>query len=105
MANGSCPCCGQTLPDDIPDGLRIEGRCRELFDRVRRSGQRGIMADVLFNAIYADHADGGPMTGVKIISVFVCRINKRLKPFGLRVMGEHSGHGVYSTYRLVNLNA
>lgn len=105
MLKKDCPCCGQALPTDIPDGLNLKGKKREIFDRVHRSGKRGIMADVLFDVIYSDYADGGPMSGAKVISAYVWRLNKKIKPFGLRVMGEHSGHGVYSTYRLVNLNA
>lgn len=98
-----CPCCGQTLPPDLPKGLKLRGRKLEVFNMVRRAGQYGITADRIFDRLYELDPNGGPDKGLKIISVFVCYLNKRLRPFGMRVRAEPNGGrgGVgLSPYRL-----
>lgn len=98
-----CPTCGQTLPDDMPPGLKLSGYRRVLFELVRKAGQHGVTTDVLFDRLYGSRADGGPESGIKVISVHACHINNRIRKFGLQIKSDGAGHGVYGTYRLVKL--
>lgn len=100
-----CACCGQTLPDDLPDGLILRGKMRLLYDRVRRAGKNGIRADLLFEFMYGEDPNGGPDTGIKIIPVHVNHINSRLVKFNQRIIGSRSGHGAFAQYRMWSLNA
>lgn len=98
-----CPCCGQALPPEEPEGLGLRGKRKILFDLVRKAGKHGIRADRLFSALYDDDPNGGPNTGLKIIAVHICHANKVLKRFGLRIRGGQTGHGALGQYRLINV--
>lgn len=102
-----CQCCGQTLPPDGPQGLKLTARERRIYEIVRRAGQNGIKTDIIFDRVYSEDSDGGPDTQTKIISVFVCGLNKKLSQVGWRIKsgdwgGRHSG---FATYALVRMNA
>lgn len=100
-----CACCGQTLPPDLPKGLKLRGRRLDIYNIVRRAGQNGITSDVIFERLYALDPNGGPDSGVRVVSIMICHLNKRLQPFGQKVQGGHTGNGCYGEYRLVTLNA
>lgn len=100
-----CPCCGQTIPLDLPIGLTLRGKRLEIYNIVRRAGLHGITSDLIFERLYALDPNGGPDTGVRQISVMICHLNKRLASVGQRVQGGHTGNGCFGTYRLVIDNA
>ncbi len=101
-----CPRCGQTLPPDLPEGLKLRGRKLEVFNAVRKAGQHGITADRIFDKLYALDPNGGSSKGLKIVSIFVNQLNKDLKLVGLRVRAANSGGRggtTLSPYRLENV--
>lgn len=101
-----CACCGQTLPYNYPNGLRLTPQLRRCYDIIRRAGQSGIHSDIIFDRMYKDDEDGGPLTATKIISVYVCSLNKKLPPFGQKILSDDWGgrRDNHARYRLV-LNA
>ena len=57
----------------------------------------GTTPERLFNAIYADSIDGGPLTGRKAMAVQRVNLNRKLAPLLLKVSSGGSGRagGVY----------
>ena len=57
----------------------------------------GITPEKLFDAIYRDSVDGGPMTGPKTMQVQRVNLNKRIAPLGLAITSGGPGRagGVY----------
>ncbi len=100
-----CPCCGQTMPPDLPVGLKLRGNRLRVYEIVRRAGQNGITSDRIFDKLYELDPNGGPESGLRIVSIIVCYLNKRLKDVGQKIQGGASGHGCPGEYRLVTLNA
>ncbi len=102
-----CPCCGQTLPTDGPAGLKLTRSQRRIYDIIRKAGPNGITSDVIFDRLYRDDPDGGPDTQTKIISVFICSLNKKLPKFGQKIQsGDWGGRAPrFATYTLVRLDA
>lgn len=97
-----CPTCGQTVPDELaPAKLTISQR--RLVERVRRAGQHGIPSDKLFDYVYEDDPDGGPLSGMACLHVRIMYINRRLKNIGKRVLGTPSGRNEPGSYRLVDI--
>ena len=68
---------------------------------VHRSGVHGIRSDILFDLIYGADPNGGPDTGQKILAVHICRMNKDMKIFGLRLRSLTVGRGGYGSYVLI----
>ena len=99
-----CPCCGQTLPDPLPLGLKLVGVERALLERIVKAGKHGIRGDLLFNYIYCSDPDGGPLTGLKVLSVVVWKLNKKLKPLGKKIKSDSAGgRHVHANYTVVDL--
>jgi hypothetical protein len=100
----ACPCCGQTLPRDFlfvstTSGLHLGGMQKRLFEEVSEAGPQGIHAEVLFDRLYAGRRDGGPDSGIRVVAAVVSQLNKKLKPFGKKVV---AGRGL-RFYSLVDL--
>jgi hypothetical protein len=93
-----CPACGQTLPEKLPLGLCFRGIKKRIVDVVHRAGETGIPTDALFDRIYGEDPNGGPETGFKIIAVHVCAMNKKMKPFGLKISSKTVGRGGCGAY-------
>lgn len=104
MTGDVCTCCGQTLPpDDL--GITLPLRLRRILNAVRVSGRHGIRTDRLFDIIYGDDIDGGPLSGIKVLHVHISKLNKLIAPHGWRVAGEHTGNaGTYGLYRLIRVD-
>jgi len=68
------------------------------------ASDNGISSDQLLNKLYAHRRDGGPLTAQTIIHVYVCKINKKLRPFGMRIHCRGWGGGEYGTYQLYRTN-
>lgn len=95
-----CPTCGQTLPNPLPHNLKFRGIKDRILRVVHRSGVHGVRSDVLFDRVYGDDPNGGPLTGMKILAVHICKMNKDMKPFGLCIRSLTVGRGGYGTYVL-----
>lgn len=102
-----CACCGQTLPPVDPPGVKLTPRERRIYEIIQRAGKHGISADLVFDRVYADDRDGGPNTQLKIISVFVCSLNRKLPKAGQMIKsGDWGGnHTNCARYWLVKLDA
>ena len=62
------------------------------------SAKCGTTPTRLFDAIYADDSDGGPLTGRKAMQVQRVNLNRRLAPLGLRITSGGAGRagGLYT---------
>lgn len=89
--NVVCSCCGQTLPPDLPFGLKLGAGQKRILDIVRRAGQHGINSADLFDKIYGDEADGGPLTGLNCLHVRIWHINRKLKTVGKVIRAGRGG--------------
>lgn len=75
-----------------------------LFDRVQQAGKHGIDRRTLFDYLYANDANGGPLS-FNIISQHICGINRKLKkvnyPFRIAsTYGNKTGRGGNAIYTL-----
>ena len=52
----------------------------------------GVTPARLFNVIYADLIDGGPLTGRKAVQVQRINLNRKLAPLGLHIESAGSGY-------------
>ena len=52
----------------------------------------GVTPERLFNSIYADSIDGGPLTGRRSVQVQRVNLNRRIAPLGLRIHSAGSGY-------------
>ena len=93
-----CPTCGQTLPESLPITAQFRGVKREIMKMVHKAGKNGIRSDVLFDRIYGQDPNGGPLTGLKIIAVHVCAMNRVLKPLGWHLHALTVGRGGFGFY-------
>ena len=92
-ALGVCPCCGQTLPPDLPFGLKFSPQQQRIVERVRRAGPNGICSDDLFAFAYKDDPDGGPLSGKDCLYVRVRQINCKLAKVGKVIRAPRGGNG------------
>lgn len=96
-----CPKCGQTLPPDIPKGLKVRAGELRLFELVNNAGKHGIWPDDLFDKLYDDHPDGGPEYGKNTMASRIVHLNKKLKKLGLMIRSG-SGRGT-NPYRILKV--
>jgi hypothetical protein len=52
----------------------------------------GVTPARLFEALYSDSIDGGPLTGRKAVQVQRVNLNRRIAPLGLRIRSAGSGY-------------
>ncbi len=90
-----CPTCGQTLPEPAPAGVRLSPLKTKIFERVRRAGPNGISTRDLWDLIYANDADGGPIS-LKVLAVHINQLNKQLRPLGKRIWAGQGGAASFS---------
>ena len=103
-----CQCCGQTLPPEplALKGLKLNGNRLEIYKRVLKAGRHGVTSLSLFEMLYGDDPDGGPLSTRNIISVYVCQLNHRLVPLGQKIVSEgRVGPHIYARYRIENVPA
>lgn len=96
-----CPCCGSALaaPSRL-DGVLDQARLAPQGERVVRIVARrpGIDRRALADALFAERADGGPLSAEQQVATVVCAANRKLGLLGLRVA---AGMGVRSGYHLI----
>lgn len=87
----TCKCCGAVIPEPAQN---LSPTQRKLYAFVAK--HPGVTLDQIFNHLYADRADGGPLY-TNIVSVFISTMNKIL--VGQRIRADKPGPG--ATYRLI----
>lgn len=98
-----CQCCGQSLPRHLKLSVVLAPSQRRLVERVHKAGPNGILSTDLFDYLYSDDPDGGPLSGNKAIHVRICSTNKKLKLDGLRIRAPRGGVGGHTNYVLEKL--
>lgn len=96
----SCPTCGQSLPRHRPLGLKLGPSTTRLFAMVEKAGPHGIPTDVLYDRLYANDPNGGPLTGHKCLHVRIYLLNKKLRQKGKEIAaidlsGRNGGAATY----------
>lgn len=86
-----CPACGQTLPVVRPYGLQIGTRKQRILEIVQKAGPHGIKTTALFERVYGQDQEGGPLGGNKTLHVHVNQLNKLLRRHHKVIRGERCG--------------
>ena len=95
-----CPHCGHPMPRDFLPYVKLTRMQKRILEIVSRASPNGISTEELAGMVYANDPNGGPAWAYSCIKTTVCRLNKILKPHGLRVYGKLGRHS--DGYRLVN---
>jgi hypothetical protein len=96
-----CPACGQTLPEKpLLDGAYFTPHQSRIFEIVVRAGSSGIGSDDLFDALYRDDPDGGPLSGRKSMYTTIGALNRKLAHHGLRLRATPNGRRTAWNYVL-----
>jgi hypothetical protein len=98
-----CPTCGQTLPPDFPGAYQLSPFQLRILNTVRSAGQHGLTSAQLFERVYGDQSNGGPMSGPRSMHVIIHQMNKKLRAEGYAVRGERVGGGRVGIYKVVRL--
>lgn len=98
-----CPACSRPLPDDELADLLTPLQAK-LYKAVAGAGWPGINHFEIAAIIYRDDPDGGAETD-GAIKALIWKINKRLRPRGIRISAAHRresryGPGLYELIRL-----
>lgn len=96
----TCKCCGHPLAEDDVTSVLTPMQIR-IFTRVQRAGTHGIARKDLFDSVYADRADGGPLNE-NIIAVQALKMRERLAPFGLTIRGSQGPGSRYYIRKITN---
>jgi hypothetical protein len=96
----TCPCCGQVIVPAV-ELAHLSPMEQRVFDIVRTRMPHGISRTRLFDHLYGGDPNGGP-AHINTVSVIVCNLNKKLKPYGIRVNCPQRGWWA-SAYRIIAL--
>ncbi len=88
-----CAHCGHPIPSDEAAGV-LPGKQRKIYELVRDAGTEGIDRDSIMSALYDGQANGGPLGNV-VSSLVSGHINRKIKPFGVRIVGRSGPGGRY----------
>jgi len=89
----TCPCCFGTGQIEQQAPVPLARQQFQIFDIVRRS-QYGITTPAIADRLYADHPDGGPISGHKGVQTQIVQINRKLAKANLR-LGPKTHGGPY----------
>lgn len=103
-----CPCCGSALPPSLVGVeylLQIPLPPRELafLKALTAVHPRPCTKEYLFEAMYGDRPDGGPLSGGRIVITYAYALRKALAAYGWTIPLIY-GSGGQGRYRLVRLN-
>ena len=90
-----CQCCGQPLLPP-PVKMRLSPQQRRIYEAVRQFPRT---TEQLHELLYGADPNGGPLAGTKTIHVVVSQINRRLRPYGVKLRNPHQSH-----YHLVEVD-
>ena len=94
-----CPSCGQEIRSDVDLGIPLSVGNQQIINAVHKAGKNGIMSDRLFDKLYSDDPEGGPLSGMKSLHSRICMLNRKIEPIGWCIRGEHTGNSrVYGRY-------
>ena len=94
--------CGQTLPEKpVLNGTHLTPYQKRILEIVTRAGKNGISTDDLFDKLYAEDPDGGPLTGRKSLYAIVSALNDKLEHHSMRVRAQPNGRRAAWNYVLV----
>lgn len=97
-----CPTCGQTLPEKpLLPGTHLTPYQKRIFEIVARAGDNGIGSDDLFDKLYENDSDGGPLTGRKSLHVIIRALNRKLERHSMRVRAYPNGRRAAWNYVLI----
>lgn len=95
---GCCPMCKRPYP---PPRKIFRGPVRQaIYDYVAKH-PHGVTRDQIFNAVYGDDPNGGPID-MQVIAVTVHHINKALAGTGTYIRNTGGRWGVYKLYGAEN---
>jgi DNA-binding response OmpR family regulator len=84
--------------DMIWAGLRLRPKEAQVMEAIRRAGEHGITTAQLFDVVYGDDRDGGPLTGKKVIHVIVHQLNLKLQTFEKNIRVEWGHYKLKDTH-------
>lgn len=97
MTTYCCPTCGAATESAMPVNsladLQLGSVEREIVAALVSVFPRHMLTERLADRVYADHPDGGPETGGRSLQVTICRLRKRLQPYGWTIPKGRSGPG------------
>lgn len=83
--------------------VRLTPLQRQIVNLVQRAGDEGIGSDRLFDLLYSDDPNGGPLTGKKCLHVLVWQTNSALRAVGMAIHCSRGGRGASGFYRLIQI--
>lgn len=94
-----CSVCGQEIRSDIDLGIRLSEGNKAIVNAVYKAGKHGLLSNRLFDKLYADDIDGGPLSGIKAMHTRICLLNRKIEKVGWCIRGEHTGNShAYGRY-------
>lgn len=89
-----CPECGQPLLNNEVIVKLTKGE-QDILNIVTRAGSHGVTSERLFDSLYKDDADGGPLTGHKTLHTRIYHLNQKIKQNGI-VVRAGNGNDLYT---------
>lgn len=74
---------------------------RVIIDVVYKGGKYGVPTERVVEALYAHREDGGPVSAVQCVHVFISRLNRRLLAHGYRIVNDQRSTGIHGRYRIM----
>ncbi|TCP88953.1 transcriptional regulator [Rhizobium sp. PP-CC-2G-626] len=101
----SCPCCGQNLVSSLPaaglKNVRFYGSTQTLvLHALAEAYPRGMTKEQLFDVIYSENPDGGPLYGPNIIAIHIGKLRPKIEQLGWTIPHNAVGAGNFGSYRL-----
>jgi hypothetical protein len=96
----NCPCCGTPMSKPGIDARTVHlGANQQALFNLLKANASGISVDAIRNRILTTNRDGDSYNS-SIVAVMASHINKKIKPWGLRIQ---STGGPGSVYRLIQI--
>lgn len=96
----NCPCCGSIIV--VPAWQQaletLTPTERRVIDVVTQAP--GLREPELAERVYANRWDGGPLAAGQIVRAMIHRANKKLVPYGFRVISRSNHHNL--GYRIIH---
>lgn len=90
----TCPTCGSTMvvqshPRVLLD-VKLSPLEKSLMNVLVDVYPRGISRNALVDALYANDPNGGPLTALNLVSVYICRLRPKIQLHGWTIAGRYS---------------
>lgn len=106
-----CPTCGAKLAKptasfEVLGEINLSKNRRRAVDCLIEKYPMFVGREAIFNAVYFDDPNDGPLEGTNSLRVMMSRLKKYLKPYGWTIESSMShGRGREARYRLKELNS